>query len=60
MIRLASGGPIASTEAQQMVSEKAIAFGEAQIAMMSALATGRSFNAAAKKAYTPIRRRVRG
>jgi hypothetical protein len=59
MIRLASGGPIAATEAQQMVSEKAAAFGEAQVAMMTALATGSSFHVAAAKAYAPIRRRVR-
>jgi hypothetical protein len=56
---LASGGPIAATEAQQMVSEKAVAFYEAHSAMFTALMTGSSFNAAAAKAYAPIRRRVR-
>jgi hypothetical protein len=42
-----------------MLSEKAMAFGEAQIKMAMALATGRSFSTAAAKAYAPIRRRVR-
>jgi hypothetical protein len=37
MRRLASGGPLAATEARGMVSEKIAAFGEAQGAMMSAL-----------------------
>ena len=59
LMRLASGGPIAATEAQQMVSEKAVAFYEAHSAMFTALMTGSSFNAAAAKAYAPIRRRVR-
>ncbi len=59
LMRLASGGPIAATEAQQMVSEKAVAFYEAHSAMLTALMTGSSFNAAAAKAYAPIRRRVR-
>lgn len=59
MMRLASGGPRAVTEAEKMLSEKAMAFGEAQIKMAMALATGRSFSTAAAKAYAPIRRRVR-
>ena len=59
MMRLASGGPRAVTEAEKMLSEKAMAFGEAQIKMAMALATGRNFSTAAAKAYAPIRRRVR-
>jgi len=59
MMRIASGGPDAVTEAQQMVSEKVSAFGEAQIALFTALTTGKSLEAAAAKAYAPYRRCVR-
>jgi len=59
IMRLASGGPDAATEAQQMISEKLAAFGEAQVALMSALATGSSLDTAAEKAYAPYRRAVR-
>jgi hypothetical protein len=59
MMRLASGGPLAASEAQRMVSEKVSAFGEAQGAIMAALATGSSLDAAAARAYAPYRRRVR-
>jgi hypothetical protein len=57
--RLTSGGPLAATEARDMVSEKIAAFGEAQGALISALATGKSFDAAVARAYGPYRRRVR-
>jgi hypothetical protein len=59
MMRLASGGPLAATEARKMVSEKVVAFVEAHGALMTALATGSSFNAAAVRAYAPYRRCVR-
>jgi hypothetical protein len=59
LMRLASGGPLAATEAQQMVSEKIAAFGEAQSVMLAALLTGSSLEAAAAKAYLPYRRYVR-
>jgi hypothetical protein len=59
MARIASGGPLAASEAHGMVLEKMLAFGEAQAAVVSALATGSSLNAAAAKAYAPYRRRVR-
>lgn len=59
MMRLASGGPLAETEAKRMVAEKVAAFGEAQGILMSALMTGSSFEAAAKRAYAPYRRTVR-
>jgi hypothetical protein len=59
MIRLACGGPLAQTEARRMVAEKAAAFGEAQTALMTALVTGGSLEAAAVKAYAPYRRTVR-
>jgi hypothetical protein len=59
MMKLASGGPQATTEARRMVSEKIHAFGMAQTAVMSALMTGSSLEAAAVKAYVPYRRAVR-
>ena len=59
LLRLASGGLIAATKAQLMVSEKAVAFFEAHSAMLTALMDGSSFDATAAKAYSPIRRRVR-
>jgi hypothetical protein len=59
IMRLASGGPGAVTEAQQMVSEKVAAFGEAQLALMTALAAGSSLDSAAARAYAPYRRCVR-
>jgi hypothetical protein len=59
MMRLASGGPLAATEATQMISEKVAAFNEAQGALLNALVTGSSFDAAAAKAYAPYRRAVR-
>jgi len=58
-IRLASGGPLAATEAWQMVSEKVSAFEEAQAAIVSALTVGGSFNATRDAAYAPYRRCVR-
>ena len=59
IMRIASGGPGAATEAQQMVSEKLAAFGESQLALMFALATGQSLDSAAELAYAPYRRAVR-
>lgn len=59
MMRLASGGPGAATEAQQMISEKVSAFGEAQLAIFTALTTGKSLEAAAVRAYGSYRRCVR-
>lgn len=59
MMRLASGGPLAETEARRMVSEKVAAFGEAQTILMTALVTGASLETAAVKAYAPYRRTVR-
>jgi hypothetical protein len=53
--RLASGGRLAATEAQQMVSEKVAAFGEAQAAIITALAAGKSLNSAVARAYGPYR-----
>jgi hypothetical protein len=59
LMRIAEGGPGAATEAQQMISEKVAAFSEAQVALMSALATGSSLDTAAEMAYAPYRRAVR-
>jgi hypothetical protein len=59
IMRIASGGPGAATEAQQMVSEKLAAFGESQVALITALATGRSLDSVAELAYAPYRRAVR-
>jgi hypothetical protein len=59
VMRLAAGGPGAEHEARQMMSEKLAAFGEAQGAIMTALMTGSSLDAAAARAYAPYRRRVR-
>lgn len=59
LMKIASGGPGASTEAQRMVSEKVAAFTEAQGVMMAALMTGKSLETAAAKAYAPYHRAVR-
>jgi len=59
MMRLASGGPLAATEACQMISEKVFAFEEAQVAIVTALATGNGLYAATAEAYGPYRRCVR-
>ena len=59
MMRLASGGPLAITEARQMISEKVVAFEASQVAIVTALATGSDFYAATAEAYAPYRRCVR-
>ncbi len=59
IMRLASGGPLAAAEAQRMISEKISAFGEAQVAIALALATGGGLYAATAEAYGPYRRCVR-
>jgi hypothetical protein len=58
MLRLASGGPLATAEVTRMISEKVAVFGEAQGALLTALIAGRSLDAAAAKAYAPYRRAV--
>jgi len=59
LMRLAAGGAAASTEAQRMVVEKAVAAAQAQVAAATALALGRGMQAAARTAGTPYRRAVR-
>jgi len=58
LARLTRGGPLAAIEAQDMFSEKVAAFGEAQRAVVGALATGMSIEATFARAYGPYRRRV--
>jgi hypothetical protein len=59
VMRIASGGPDAATEVQQMISEKMSAFGEAQMAILAAVMTGKSPEAAAANAFAPYQRCVR-
>ena len=59
MMRLASGGPLAVTEARQMISEKIAAFEASQMAIVTALATGSGLYAATAEAYVPYRSCVR-
>ena len=59
IMRLASGGSLAATEARRMISEKVSAFAEAQAAIATALATGSGLYAATAVAYAPYRRCVR-
>ena len=58
MMRLASGGPAAISEARQMISEKVVAFEASQVAIVTAFATGSDFYAATAEAYAPYRRCV--
>jgi hypothetical protein len=59
MMRLAGGGPLATTEATRMVAEKMVAFTESQAAVAATMMMGGSFETAATKAYAPYRRAVR-
>ena len=58
VMRIASGGPDAASEVQQMISEKMSAFGEAQMAIFAAVMTGKSPEAAAATAFAPYQRCV--
>jgi hypothetical protein len=53
-ILIASGGPRAADETCRMISEKAIAFAEAQSAAEQALADGLGIYEAAERAYLPL------
>ena len=59
LMRIAGGGALGAREAQRMVTEKVTALAAAQMAGGLALASGKSFEAAAKLAAAPIRSRVR-
>ena len=58
LILLANGHERSADEAMQMVSEKFIAFAQAELAAAGALAHGRSLYVAAAEAYQPLRSRV--
>jgi hypothetical protein len=58
LMRLASGGASAQTEAKRMISEKPAALLEAQIAAATTLGGGKS-NSAAKKVLDVYKKRVR-
>ena len=58
LMRMAQGGAKGQAEAQRMISEKAAAFFEAQVAMVSAVMLGQS-SSAPRRAFVPYRRRVR-
>jgi len=55
LILLASGDTSAAAEAYRMISEKAVAFADAQAAAEQALAEGRGIYEAAEQAYLPLR-----
>jgi hypothetical protein len=59
LARLAAGGASARTESRRMVNEKAVAMVEAQVAALSASATGRHGWAVAKKILRIYKKRVR-
>jgi hypothetical protein len=55
MMLFAIGDAAAAAEAYRMISEKAIAFADAQAAAEQALADGRGIYEAAEQAYLPLR-----
>ena len=59
MARFAGGGPMASAEAQRMVTEKVGAVVASQFATSLALATGATMGSAYESALAPFRRSVR-
>ena len=58
-LRIAGGGAAAMSEAQRMISEKAIANAQAQLAVAMALAGGRGIESAKRAAVKPYRKVVR-
>ena len=58
LVVLASGGQTSRQEALRMISDKIIAFSDAEIAAADALVHGRGLLDAAECAYAPVRRRV--
>jgi hypothetical protein len=59
MIKIASGGPLATAEAQRMVAEKVAALAVAQLTGGMALATGKSPEIAARRAIGSVHRSIR-
>ena len=58
LLLLASGDPSAASEVGLMISEKLLAFADAQAAAERALAAGRGIYEAAEEAYEPLRQTV--
>lgn len=58
LLLFASGDPSAAAEAGRMISEKVVAFADAQAAAEQALADGLGIYEAAERAYLPLRHRV--
>ena len=58
LMLFASGDPSAAVEAGLMVSEKLLAFADAQAAAEQALADGLGLYEAVERAYLPLRHRV--
>jgi hypothetical protein len=58
-LRMAQGGAKAEAEAQRMITEKAAALAEAQVAATVATLTGSTKHRVAKKALSVYSRRVR-
>jgi hypothetical protein len=59
LMLFAANDPNAAAEANRMISEKMLAFADAQAAAEKALAAGRGIFEAAEEAYLPLRRQVR-
>ena len=59
LMRMAAGGPLATTEAQRMVVEKVAALALANQAAALALMTGKPLHTAAAQAMRPMRKRMR-
>jgi hypothetical protein len=59
LMLFASGDPGAAAEAGLMISEKLLAFADAQAAAEQALAEGLGIYEAAERAYLPLQHRVR-
>jgi hypothetical protein len=58
LMLFASGDPSAAVEAGLMISEKVLAFADAQAAAEQAMAEGLGIYEAAERAYLPLRHRV--
>ena len=59
VMKIASGGPLATAEAQRMVTEKVAALAVAQMTGGLALATGQSLDIATRRAMSSVHRSVR-
>jgi hypothetical protein len=59
LMRLAAGGHLARAEAERMISDKAAAMAEAQVAVAGALLAGRQSKVAAGKVVRIYGKRVR-